>query len=165
MNTVKVNRNSVDVSFVPTPYKRGKKAEAGDLYLAVDAAISFEDLVKYWGQEEAHKELLSRTNLRAQGWFETASTAVDAEGNEVDKPFDEAEFSKYATEFSARGMSRDDMEALRVTITDELLSLATNTNLDAGTKQEKALALLTRMQGIDRALAARKRKKEEAVAA
>lgn len=157
-------RNEVSVDFVPTAYKRGKKAEAGEMYLTVPQNITFDELVKYVGQDDARGILLARVNLLAQGWYESATTRMEGE-NEVSKPFDTAEFTKYATEFSARGLSKDEiLEAIK-SGTDELLALLINTSLSAEDKQVKATALTKRIQGLNSDLASRKKEKKTEEAA
>jgi hypothetical protein len=164
-SVIPVSRNNVITNFVPTAYKRGKKAEEGLTYYAIDQAISLEDLIKYYGQDEAKNELLARCNLRSQGWYESATTSIDEAGNEIAKPFDEQEFTKYASEFSARGLSKDDIQEAIKSCWEDLHALLLDPSVSPEDKNSKAMALSERVKSLNMALAAKKRDRTEAVAA
>lgn len=160
-STVAVTRN-ITVSFVPTAFKRGKKAEAGEMYLAIEPSISLDDLIKYITPDDARSILLARANLMSQGWYESATTAADGE---TPKPFDEAEFVKYASEFSARGMSKDEIEDAIKAAWEALHALLINVNIAPEEKQSQALLLSEKVRNLNVAKDARKKKKEEPVVA
>jgi DNA-binding protein len=161
MEKVTIVRNETPFDYIPTLYKRGVKAEKGEMFLAPDPMVPLSVIVAHIGEDDVKKLVLARLNQFAQGWTESASTTVDADGNEIPKPFDVAEFTKYATEMSARGLSRAEIqEAFRLG-TEELQQILFATDLTMEQKTQKAQAIAQRLNALQLELAARKRSKKD----
>ncbi len=161
LKQVSVTRNESSVNFNPTAYQRGDKAKAGAMFLAIDDKLTTQELIKFVGEDETKSILYARVNLLSQRWTEAASTGSNEKGEDVPKDFDEAEFIKYASEFSARGLSKDELQAAIKAGTDELHSVLMDTTVAYADKEQRIIQLANRIKGLNADLAGRKREKAE----
>jgi len=166
--TLEVTRNEVTVKYVSATKKRG--ATPGELYYTPDPAIKLTDVIKHIGEDSVLSMLVSRWNLYSQRWMAEASLTED----EKPKPFDSAEFLKYAQDFSARGMTiaslNEEIAKLSEAFTEYVSSVEFLSISDADPEVAKSLRKAAIQPRIDRikelkaAVAARKDKKEDAAA-
>lgn len=156
---ITVERNGVTVTFVTATKKRGNNP--GELFYAYPQTIDLQKLIQHFGEEETKGILLARGNLYAQRWMQEASLNED----ETPKPFDAEEFKKYATEFSARGLTAAGLAEEISKRTDELNEYVMSEEfLSLATTEERKAALapkVEKIKSLKAALAARKRKKDD----
>lgn len=158
LETLSISRNNTSVSFVSAEKKRGDKA--GEQYYAVDSGLTFDQLVEYIGKEDAKNMLVARVNILAQKWMNEASTNEAGEP----QPFDVEEFKKYATEFSARGLTSQELVDEITRVTNELVAMSLDPEfivLDKEERLAKAKVKADRIKELQAAIAKRKRKKED----
>jgi len=161
LETLNINRNDTVVSFVSAEKKRGDNA--GELYYAIDSTLSFDTLIKYIGVEDAKNMLLARVNILAQKWMSEASTNEAGEKQDFNKD----EFVKYATEFSARGLTSQELVDEITRVTNELVAMSLDPEfivLDKEERLAKAKVKADRIKELQAAVAKRKRKKEDEAA-
>jgi len=158
LDTLSIERNKTTVSFVSAEKKRGEKA--GEQYYAIDPTVSLTTLLAYISEEDAKNMLLARVNILAQKWMKEASTKEDGSP----QPFDVEEFKKYAQEFSARGLTSQELVDEIARVTTEITTLAMNPEFNAKPADER-LAIMKakceRVQELQAAVAKRKRKKDD----
>lgn len=123
LNNVQVTRNGVTVTFVPTQIKKGKTV--GTWYLGLDPATSWENRVTYMGLDKVQELVAAKQNALAQGWTDEATNAEDHAV--APNKFNEEDFIKNATEFSARGETIAELTAQRNDAVIELTEMANET--------------------------------------
>lgn len=158
LETLSIARNNTTVAFVSAEKKRGDKA--GEQYYAIDPALSFDQLCEYIGKDDAKNMLVARVNILAQKWMNEASTKEDG----TPQPFDVEEFKKYATEFSARGLTSQELLDEITRVTNELVAMSIDPEflvLDKDERLAKAKVKADRIKELQSAVEKRKRKKED----
>lgn len=155
---VDITRNDVTVKFVSADIKRGPNA--GSKYLQLDPSLTFPQMVAYIGEKDAQAILTARVNVLSQRWTQEAMTNAD----ETPKPFDVIEFTKYATEFSARGLTSAQLDEAIKAVTEELSNLVLDIEFNLKSKEERmAIAgeKIARIKALEADKASRKRKGKE----
>jgi len=160
--TLEVTRNEVTVKYVSATKKRG--ATPGELFYQADQTLTLPQVIKHIGEDSVLSMLMSRWNLYSQRWMAEASLTED----EKPKPFDAEEFIKYATDFSARGMTvaslNEEISKLTDSLTDFISSIEFLTLATADERKAAVSPKIARIQELKAAVAARKAKKEDASA-
>lgn len=155
---VSVERNGVTVTFSEGTKKRG--TNPGEPFYAYPVSLTLAEIVKHFGEEESKGILIARGNIYAQKWLAEATSNEDG----TPKPLDVEEFKKYATEFSARGLTSAQLTEEISARTDELQALVMDLEFNLKTKEERLEVIkpmIERINGLKSAVAARKRKKED----
>lgn len=128
-----VNRNNVDVTFVPRTVSRGDNK--GNQYPAVEVTKDNLSLVESWLGVDVRMSLIqAKLNQRCQSWYGEAT--VEADG-ETAKPFDIDEFKKFAAEFNARGESLSEIKKEIEELTAEMVSIDWSLGAAAAAKAEE----------------------------
>jgi len=152
LQSFSVTRNNLSLPFVPVKKTRGtSKSEYPCLVLTKE---NLREGLEWLGEEVVLSLINPKLKQRCQNWFGEAT--VEADGT-TPKPFDQEEFSKFASEFNARGESIKDLIAEK----DELsLEMA---NLPWGTPgvEVKAQELGMRIRILLTAIENKRRKKDE----
>ncbi len=156
---LEVTRNEVTIKYVSATKKRG--ASPGELFYTPDPALTLDKVIKHIGEDSVLSMLMSRWNLYSQRWMAEASLTE----TEQPKPFDADEFIKYATDFSARGMTvaalNEEIGKLTDALTDYITSIEFLTLASADDRKAAVSPKINRIQELKAAVAARKAKKED----
>ena len=155
-----ISRAGGSVRYVPTAFKRGAKAKQGKMYPAIDPNTTNEELVNHIGWEDVRNMLFRGLNLFAQNYYDSATTGLNEKGDPIPKAFDLEEFTKYATELSARGLSKDDLNEAISAGCDAIRQVVLDVNIEPAAKMEKLKALTERLKNLNLDLASRKRTKD-----
>lgn len=156
-----VTRPGGSVKYVPTAFKRGDNAKKGLMYLAIAAGTTFAEKIAHIGEKDADAMLTRTLNLFAQNWHKSATTGVGPDGKDVRKPFDLAEFVGYATDLSARGMSKAELVEAIAAGWDELQAVLRDTAMAPADKMPLLEKLGERMKMLNNDLASRGKKDDD----
>jgi hypothetical protein len=158
LETLNIARNNTTVAFISAEKKRGDSA--GELYYAIDPSTSLEDVIGYLDKDVAKNMLIARINIVAQRLMSEACTNEAGEP----KPLDIDELKKSLVEFSARGLTSQELVDEITRVTNELVAMSLDPEFIALDKEErlaKAKVKAERIKELQAAVAKRKRKKED----
>lgn len=131
------------VTFVPTPFAKGKKKELGIKYPAfpVVSAETLDIARNFFGDENFFSMLNNEIRLWIQ---QTYNAVVEVQGGE----FDESLFIKYVTELSTRGETKDEIEQALAKLRTEMLEVLAKS--ETATTDAEKLQYLGEFQEISK---------------
>lgn len=156
-----VTREGGAVNYVPTPFKRGDRAKNGEVYPSIDPNTSTAEIVAFLGDSVHRDILLSRLNLNAQAYYANATTGKGDNGEEIPKPFDEAEFVKAAETMSSSAMTRGELQDAIIAGWAELHKIVRTPGIPETELRAQLDMLTDRIKGFQNDLDSRKRKKSD----
>lgn len=165
------NPTGFPYDFTPEKLKKKDKT-APDRFAYVPQKPKFSEdaskklMIDHLGQDLILSLAYGRWRSMAAGWTDSATKEIkDEKGVVLSEEFNEQEFIKYASEFSARGETIKSLLEEKEELTDEIISLSKDTKITAVDKVKRIDEIGNRLNEITETIEFKKKAKPEEAAA